>query len=318
MFRLLGLVMLTLAVAAPAARPKPKAKARVGIRKPAPRKPASAVAAPTAPAVAAAPAPPPVQSSAPPPVKPAASTDPANDFPLGISVNVLAGYAGVSTGDSPRQVSWREGRTNRAVEGGAMVELEWDRFVGVRTEILYGMGWKGAFETVNRITGAIDSRDRTLVYWSGMLEGFGAYPFRVLGVSGKLWAAPGFGLMQMFENTPIQGTTSADGRGVRMSGLYGAVGISLGPFAGLGIYADYGSSLTVSATDRITAAGAAMVVDIPRARFERIRAGIFYRVIAALQVGVMYRRAHFRYAPVDNSDIREAREQVLGTLGYQF
>jgi hypothetical protein len=223
-------------------------------------------------------------------------------------IGLAGGFAKLNSSDGKEQAARDSGKTNNTAYGAVTGEVTAFKYFGAELEGYYGFGTTTTATSVDKILGTSTTTERKLKQYGGMADLQGRYAFDLGRVRVIPKAGAGFGILD------IQSEGSNE---TKLTGLYAVGGVEVHLLPELYISGDYSRSITANGS--LTASGAAASVDAADAKFDRIRAGAYYRVTKQFTAGSQYvRRTLSTTATAGTASTTETTNQFLAALLFNF
>jgi hypothetical protein len=229
-----------------------------------------------------------------------------------LRVGIAGGYAQLNTNDPQAQSVRNATSTNNTIFGTIGADLTAWKYFGVNVEGYYGKGGSGSKTVFNEFASTVTTTKYSLSQYGGMADAGGRYPFWLGRVKLIPRAGVGFGILDLTSSAAITGGSANDGTETRLTGAYATAGLEIDLLPELYLTTDYARSFAASGTVTATADGTGTASAAGSPRFDRLRAGIYYRVTSRFTVGTEYLRRTLTTSTTETSN------QFLGSVGVSF
>ncbi len=232
-----------------------------------------------------------------------------------LKLQLSTGYVSTGSNNATEQANRDNAKYNRQALGGFSADFQYKKFFGAEFDFNYSQGNTRQVTSIDRITGTVTPRDRSMSQYGGMFDVQARYPVDI----GKMKFIPkvglGYGVQQVKMSTPVQGSGSPEGSKVNVTAPYAVFGGELALLPRLALNADYAITLSGGGSGTTTnAAGAGTSTDFTSSRFDRFRIGLAYEVSTPFLIGLQYARRQVRSTlPAAAEDI-ETTDQFLATF----
>jgi hypothetical protein len=237
------------------------------------------------------------------------------DFKLGVTSGFSQSNSNVNSTQSARQ----QGAYHQTASVGIQATLTAWRYGYVDIDTFYaGSPSAKSVTTVDTIVGTQSTSNRRLKAFGGAGEIGGRLPLYLGGIKITPTAGVGFGYFSIRETRESGDATIQSNNAV--SGPYGSVG--LGVSLGRRVSLSGDAALSFASKGKMDASDTQSIIsetESNNARFNRIRAGAYYRLSQPITLGVQYIRRQIRNAvSAESTPVTETTNQVLGAMVVHF
>lgn len=231
-----------------------------------------------------------------------------------LKLGLFGGYSRLGTNATTEQQARQNANLQNSGSFGGFADFRIEKYFGAEVEGFYGIGSAGDVNQVDRISGTVTNERRSLRQFGILSHAKVQLPliwdrFRLEPTLGG-----GFGSLAVRTETTdnksgAQTTTTND-----VQGPYAVVGFEVEPVSDVVILADYARSFAASATTAVNVPGTqGQDRELAGGRFERVRAGAYYRFSRSFMAGGQYigRRLGFDAA---SGRTEENLDQFVGMI----
>jgi hypothetical protein len=202
---------------------------------------------------------------------------------------VFAGYSGMNGSEAVASGTNVPSYMHQTVGFGALVDLRAAKYFGAEGDGYLGLGANNS-----------DALSQTNV--SRSLSGFSLgikaqAPLTTDSMTFVPKAGIGYSYAQLTENTLAADLSTVTSSLItRMTGFYGMIGIDVTPYQDWLVTVDYAHSFTSDGSTQSSFNGAlSQTESVVSGNFDRLRAGVFYRVAPHFIVGAEYTRRYYNF-----------------------
>lgn len=238
-----------------------------------------------------------------------------------LQLGLLGGYAYASTNNATEQAQRSDAGFSRNVYVGGVADFRVKRYAGAEIEGFYSIAPSQSVIVRDRVVGTQETDSKSLQQYGGMAHLKGQLPFRVGRVRVEPMLGAGFGTVGLRSASTNAQTDVEKDRNVQLWGFYGILGVEIEPVRRVVLHADYARSLATSgsAVDTVSNADASSRTEFTSARFERVRAGAYYRFTDLFMAGGQFIGRRVTYlAPGETTSTEENFNQFLGLVMIGF
>lgn len=227
-------------------------------------------------------------------------------------LQLSGGFGSVGTNDTRETEARSATGFNRNAQGALDVGFMWGKYLGAALEGYYGTGSSKTYASVDKVSGLIETRNRSLKQSGGNFEVQGRYSINHLGRDWDWHVGVGYGTNSVTRNAPVSEPSTVDSATLKASGPYASVGLQVLAIPNIAVTTDFAFSFAGSANYSTEGTTAASTV-LDSGNFNRFRLGIAYVLSPSYQVGLQYVRREIK-GQSGTSTAKEKADQFVATL----